>query len=425
MASEVKKANTFKMVTARTSVNIAVIKYWGKKDETFIIPINDSISGTLDSDDLCTTTTVAISPNFTHDRMWLNEKEVVIEDNKRLVQCLKTMREKVSKKSTGLSGGLRISSFNNFPTAAGLASSAAGYACLVYALGNLFGITDKEELSVMARMGSGSAIRSLEGGFVQWISGNDSNTSVARQIVDESHWPDMRVLILVVADHAKETGSTDGMKRSVETSSLIHHRANIVVPDRVQRIKKAIIEKDFPTFAEITMQDSNQFHAIAQDTYPPIRYMTDVSWSIVDFVHKFNALYGSTIAAYTFDAGPNACIYIRKDAVKYFVAAVCGALPAEDGCVDIDSDNLLSHVRHNMTSDYDIQEIKDMVIGDNQVYKSMRSLTKQRIAENLKYIIYTKIGRGAEVLSSGPDLLDSEGQPLPIPKSLRLKYQEE
>lgn len=157
----------FKRVTCRTSVNIAVIKYWGKSDETLILPINDSISGTLDSDDLCTTTTAAVSSSFKDDRMWLNGSEVHIRENVRLTHCLNAIRSRIPS----LKGGLRISSHNNFPTAAGLASSAAGYAALIYALGNLFGITNKEELSVMARMGSGSAIRSLDGGFVHWIKG--------------------------------------------------------------------------------------------------------------------------------------------------------------------------------------------------------------------------------------------------------------
>ena len=374
------------MITARTSVNIAVIKYWGKKDETLIIPINDSISGTLDSDDLCTTTTVAVSPSFSDDRMWLNGQEVVISENKRLVQCLSSMRSKVASSR----GGLRICSFNNFPTAAGLASSAAGYACLVYALGNLFGITDKEELSVMARMGSGSAIRSLEGGFVQWIAGQDSNTSIAKQIVNEDHWPEMRVLILVVNDHQKETGSTEGMKRSVQTSDLIHFRAETVVPKRVKDIKKAIIDKDFATFAKITMKDSNQFHAIAQDTYPPIRYMTDLSWDIIDLVHKFNHVWGTTAAAYTFDAGPNACIYILDTAVSSFLAAIVGD----------DQDVLLHKLKGKLCLHKTVT-----------LQSEMKHLSKAKIGSRLKYILHTKIGKGAEVLQEGPHLLNAEGLP--------------
>lgn len=99
------------------------------------------------------------------------------------------------------------------------------------------------------------------------------------------------------------------METSRLTSLLLQHRASNIVADRLKTIEKAYLEKDFETFGKITMQDSNQFHAVCLDTYPPIFYMNDVSKSIIKLVHAYNEFYGEVRAAYTFDAGPNAVIY--------------------------------------------------------------------------------------------------------------------
>ena len=180
------------MVTAQTPTNIAVIKYWGKRDEVRILPINDSISVTLDPDHLCTLTTVAVSPSFDRDRMWLNGKEISLSGS-RYQNCLREIRSRaddVEDKEKGIKIAkkdweklhLHIAPHNNFPTAAGLASSAAGFACLVFALAKLMNVNeDPSQLSAIARQGSGSACRSLFGGFVKWNMGNkeDGSDSVA------------------------------------------------------------------------------------------------------------------------------------------------------------------------------------------------------------------------------------------------------
>lgn len=116
-------------------------------------------------------------------------------------------------------------------------------------------------------------------------SGEDS---IARQIAPASHWPEMRLLILVVNDERKKYSSTSGMKQSVETSELLKYRAKEIVPKKVEAIKKAILEKDFQKFARITMEDSNQFHAVCLDTFPPCVYMNDTSHAITDLVHTYN-----------------------------------------------------------------------------------------------------------------------------------------
>jgi diphosphomevalonate decarboxylase len=119
----------------------------------------------------------------------------------------------------------------------------------------------------------------------------------------------MRAVVLVVSDKEKDTSSTSGMETSRLTSLLLQHRASHIVEERLQQIETAYLQHDFQTFGQITMQDSNQFHAVCLDTYPPIFYMNDISKSIIKLIHVYNAYKGEICAAYTFDAGPNAVIY--------------------------------------------------------------------------------------------------------------------
>ncbi|XP_004600545.1 diphosphomevalonate decarboxylase [Sorex araneus] len=323
-------------VTCTAPVNIAVIKYWGKRDEELILPINSSLSVTLHQDQLKTTTTAAISKAFTKDRIWLNGREEDVTQP-RLQACLREIR-RLAEKRRRSSGGedplthdykVHVASVNNFPTAAGLASSAAGYACLAYALARVYGVDD--DLSEVARRGSGSACRSLYGGFVEWQMGQqaDGKDSVARQVAPESHWPELRVLILVVSAEKKQTGSTVGMQTSVDTSALLRFRAEKVVPARMAEMVRCVKERDFPAFAQLTMKDSNQFHATCLDTFPPISYLNDTSRRVIQLVHRFNSHHGQTKVAYSFDAGPNAVIFTLDHTLPEFLAAVKHSFPPE------------------------------------------------------------------------------------------------
>ncbi|KAK3814954.1 MAG: diphosphomevalonate decarboxylase [Benniella sp.] len=321
--------------TCSAPVNIAVIKYWGKRDTTLILPTNSSLSVTLSQDQLHSKTTIRASADFTSDRLWLNGIEESIEKNKRLVACLRETRalraENEAKdpalpKLSGLK--IHICSENNFPTAAGLASSASGYACLVYTLSHLFQLPlDASDLSVIARQGSGSACRSLFGGFVAWEMGEkaDGSDSKAVQIAPETHWPDLQALICVVSDEKKGTSSTAGMQLTVETSPLLQRRIKEVVPQRMESMIAAIKNKDFATFANITMQDSNQFHAVCLDTYPPIFYLNDISRAIIRIITEYNK--DGVKAAYTFDAGPNAVIYAPQQNMAEIYALLSHFFP--------------------------------------------------------------------------------------------------
>lgn len=315
------------------------MKYWGKRDKTLNLPTNSSISVTLSQADLRTLTTASVSPEYTEDKLWLNGKLESLQ-SARTQACLaelRSLRSELESKDSALpkisNWKLHIVSENNFPTAAGLASSAAGFAALVYAIATVYKLPQSaNELSKIARKGSGSACRSLFGGFVAWEMGQneDGSDSKAVQISAEEHWPTMRAVILVVNDEKKDTPSTEGMQTTVKTSDLFQHRVTNVVPARFEEMKQAIITKDFPKFAELTMRDSNQFHATCLDSYPPIFYLNDTSKKIIKIVEKINSDAGKVIAAYTYDAGPNAVIYYdEKDEDK-----VLGAIYARFGSVN-------------------------------------------------------------------------------------------
>ncbi|PSR98030.1 Diphosphomevalonate decarboxylase [Actinidia chinensis var. chinensis] len=404
------------MVTAQTPTNIAVIKYWGKRDESLILPINDSISVTLDPEHLCTTTTVAVSPSFDQDRMWLNGKEISLSGG-RYQRCLREIRSRASDVEDEKKGikitkkdwenlHVHIASYNNFPTAAGLASSAAGFACLVFSLAKLMNVKeDQGKLSAIARQGSGSACRSLYGGFVKWIMGkhDDGSDSIAVQLADEKHWDDLVIVIAVVSSRQKETSSTSGMRESVETSMLIKHRAKEVVPKRIVDMEEAIKNRDFPSFAHLACADSNQFHAVCLDTCPPIFYMND---TIIGCVEKWNRSEESPQVAYTFDAGPNAVLIARnrKVAASLLQRLLFHFPPSSDA-------DLSSYVigDKSILQDVGVTDLKDIEalppppeIKDAQKYKG-----------DVSYFICTKPGKGPVLLSDKNQALLSPETGLP------------
>uniref|UniRef100_A0A5B6ZDM2 Diphosphomevalonate decarboxylase n=1 Tax=Davidia involucrata TaxID=16924 RepID=A0A5B6ZDM2_DAVIN len=406
------------MVTAQTPTNIAVIKYWGKRDETLILPINDSISVTLDPEHLCTTTTVAVSPSFEQDRMWLNGKEISLCGG-RYQNCLREIRCRASdvedeKKDIKIAKKdwaklhVHIASYNNFPTAAGLASSAAGFACLVFALAKLMNVKeDQGKISAIARQGSGSACRSLYGGFVKWIMGKDKNgsDSIAVQLADEKHWDDLVIVIAVVSSRQKETSSTSGMCESVETSMLIQHRAKEVVPKRIIQMEEAIKNRDFPSFAHLACADSNQFHAVCLDTCPPIFYMNDTSHRIISYVEKWNRSEGTPQVAYTFDAGPNAVLIARnrKVAALLLQRLLFHFPPHSD--TDLNSYVLGDK---SILQEVGVQDMKD--VEALAPPSEMNNIPAQKYKGDVSYFICTRPGRG-------PVLLSNESQALLNPET--------
>ncbi|KAF9526567.1 GHMP kinase [Crepidotus variabilis] len=400
--------------TASAPVNIAVIKYWGKRDTKLILPTNSSLSVTLDQDHLRSTTTSRADPKFTQDRLWLNGKVDEIKPDSRLETCItemkrlrkKTVEDKDPKAPKLSTYHVHIASYNNFPTAAGLASSASGFAALVASLSHLYELpVDASTLSLISRQGSGSACRSLFGGFVAWQMGtkSDGSDSLAIQVAPESHWPEMHALICVVSDDKKGTSSTSGMQRTVETSPLLQHRIKNVVPERMEKMTRAIKDKDFDSFAKITMADSNQFHAVALDTEPPIFYMNDVSRAIIALIVEYNRLSrengGRYKAAYTYDAGPNAVVYAPEANMKEIASLIIAYFPQKAG----DFKDVLGL--------FGAEGAKD-INKFGKVPNRFNEAVAQRFEVGaIKGLIHTKVGDGPRRLGDEEGLLNAEGLP--------------
>jgi len=288
--------------------NIAVVKYWGKRNSSLNLPSSPSISVTMD-ESLCTKTTVEFSPIYRSDELVLNGSFAQKGELARAVRVLDAIRA-----AAGISDRARVESENNFPTAAGIASSASGFAALACAAAGAAGLKPSpQQLSIFARLGSGSACRSVLGGFVEWRMGKrqDGKDSYAVQIAPASHWPELRNVIAITDSGRKKTGSSDAMEITAKTSSLYKERLGARAKV-VRMVKAAILKKDLASFLELAMRESSHMHAVMLDSYPPIIYLNDVSREIIYAVHEFNQKKGKTCAGYTFDAGPNAHVYTEE-----------------------------------------------------------------------------------------------------------------
>ncbi|MCJ1482091.1 diphosphomevalonate decarboxylase [Schaereria dolodes] len=378
-------------------VNIAVIKYWGKRDPRLNLPTNSSLSVTLAQSDLRTHTTASCSASFSSpDTLILNSQpqEISSPRPQACIHALRALRATLEGTDSSLPPlskfPLRLVSINNFPTAAGLASSAAGFAALVRAIADLYTLPQSPtELSLIARQGSGSACRSLLGGYVAWDRGtrDDGVDSVARIVAPKSYWPEMRALILIVSADKKGVSSTSGMQATVQTSKLFQTRTKEVVPREMEAIEKSILEKDFQTFGRITMRESNSFHATCLDTEPPIFYLNDVSKAAIRAVEDINTKAGKIIAAYTFDAGPNAVIYYLKE----YTTGVAGLFKAILG------------EQHGWGGERGaaVAVAEDVSLLDAQVASTLRT--------GVSSVILTAIGEGP--ISVREHLVDEQGKP--------------
>lgn len=320
----------YRSVTCQASPNIAVIKYWGKRNSELILPDNDSLSLTLDVKDMHSYTTVSTSPSMTCDTFYFDDVQQT-KLSSRMQKVLNEVRRRATDKQIKY---VEIRSHNTFPASSGLASSASAYASLAIALTNLFSLDNPQSTAAyLARIGSGSAIRSIYGGFVRWSSKDECLSSC---IFPAEHWPKLRIVILIFNSSKKAVSSTDAMQRTRETSTLFQARL-ATVDEKIRKIIEAIEAKDFNTFAKIVMMESSQFHAVCMDTYPPVIYLNEQSKHLIDLVHAYNKIDGdeNMKVAYTFDAGPNPFCFIREEHVDEFLRLLKCFYPTVDN-TDID-----------------------------------------------------------------------------------------
>jgi diphosphomevalonate decarboxylase len=372
---------------------------------------------TLSQDTMQSRTTVRLAARLVRDRLWLNGAEEDI-GAPRLQACLRALRSHAAAQhpdAPHVRWAMHICSVNDFPTAAGLASSASGFACLVVAVAAALGVRlPLAELSAIARQGSGSACRSLLGGFVGWAVGArpDGADSCAYAIADETHWPDLDCLVLVASARKKDVSSTEGMQTSVATSALLAYRAAQVVPGRMAEMEAAIRARDFDTFARLTMQDSNQFHAVCLDTYPPISYLTDVSRAIIHLVTVYNAQSGggggSLRVAYTFDAGPNAVLYLERRHLAHFLPVLLHFFPAPTPPGDATSAGGFWTDRHGVVRAALATPPQDAAAATAKLLSAIRLEPNPHA---LSAILHSPVGDGPRALAPAASLLGPNDLP--------------
>ncbi|MDQ8231717.1 diphosphomevalonate decarboxylase [Enterococcus faecium] len=288
---------------ARAYTNIALIKYWGKKNEELILPMNNSLSLTLDA--FYTETEVIFSDSYMVDEFYLDGTLQDEKATKKVSQFLDLFR-----KEAGLSLKASVISQNFVPTAAGLASSASGLAALAAACNTALKLgLDDLSLSRFARRGSGSACRSIFGGFVEWEKGHDDLSSYAKPVPSDSFEDDLAMVFVLINDQKKEVSSRNGMRRTVETSSFYQGWLDSVEGDLYQ-LKQAIKTKDFQLLGETMERNGLKMHGTTLAAQPPFTYWSPDSLKAMDAVQQLRK---QGIPCYfTMDAGPNVKVLVEN-----------------------------------------------------------------------------------------------------------------
>jgi diphosphomevalonate decarboxylase len=307
--------------TARAHPNIALVKYWGKRDSARVLPHQSSFSVTLAP--LEVTTTVELGAALS--AVELNGKEARGRERERVLALV----EAVGREAALGLGLVRVVSRGNFPMAAGLASSAAGFAALALATRAAAGLQDDAAAtSRLARTGSGSASRSVQGGFCTWHRGSrpDGEDSFATQDFKEAHWPELRLLACVVSREEKEVSSRDGMQSTVETSPYYPawvEEAEAEVP----RARDAVRRRDLPALGALAERNAWRMHATALAADPPLCYLQPGTLAILQSLPAARAK-GCPVF-FTLDAGPNPVLLTTVEHVAR-VEALARAAGASD-----------------------------------------------------------------------------------------------
>lgn len=281
---------------AEAHPNIALVKYWGKRDRTRNLPAVPSLSVTLGA--LWTRTRIGLEPGLEADRATLNGEAVSPPQLARVRSTLDCMRA-----LTDCRWHAQIESHNNFPTAAGLASSASGFAALVVAAAHAFGLElEAERLSELARRGSGSAARSIFGGFVEMACGvrSDGADAVARPLLAPSDWP-LEVVVATTDTAPKTVTSTDGMEHSATTS--VFYDAWVARADAdLLAAREALAARDFDSLAAVSEASCLKMHAVALAARPGLLYWNGAT---VDAVRRIRQLREQGVPVFfSVDAGP-------------------------------------------------------------------------------------------------------------------------
>ncbi len=309
---------TCRVASAVACSNIALAKYWGKTDAVENLPAVPSLSLTLQS--LRTRTTVQFEPALSSDELWLNGERALGRPLERVTRLLSEVRALAS-----LEVRARVESVNEFPTAAGLASSASGFAALALAAAQASGLDlDVGSVSALARRASASAARSVFGGFAALEAGASSASPLP-----ETDWP-LRMLIAVVTSQAKETSSTSGMLHTQATSPF--YGAWVTEAPRLYaEIRDAISRRDFEKLGTFTEQSALTMHATMMAAAPALVYFKPATLEAIECVRRLRR--AGTPAYFTMDAGPNVKVLVLEEE-RADVSRALSAVPGVERIIE-------------------------------------------------------------------------------------------
>jgi diphosphomevalonate decarboxylase len=280
--------------TAIAHPNIAFIKYWGNRDDALRLPANGSISMNLAG--LETRTSVGFLKSIQADTLSINGETITGAALQRVSAFLELVRQ-----MAGINTFAQVTSQINFPTRAGIASSAAAFAALSLAAAQAAGLAlDEAGLSRLARRGSGSACRSIPAGFVEWQMGRGEADSYAVSIAPPDHWPLVDCIAIVSSD-PKSIGSTEG--QALAGTSPLQAVRVADAPRRLELCRNSILKRDFEALAGVAELDSNMLHAVMMTSNPALFYWQAATLTVMQAVQSARAK--GLPVCYTVDAGPN------------------------------------------------------------------------------------------------------------------------
>lgn len=283
-----------KEAIAKAPANIALIKYWGKKNGKLRLPMNSSLSMNLTG--VFTITKVKFDDKLKHDTVYIDGKRAKEEDKHRVITHVNRIR-RLAK----IDAPVEVESTNNFPSGTGMASSASGFAALTMAAASAANLgLSKRQLSILARLGSGSACRSIPDGFVEWKMAENSDDSYAVSIFPPNHW-EIRDVIAVVEENTKNVSSTEGHVLS-ESSPFFKVRIK-GMKQKITDMRKALGDKNFVEFGKILEAEAVNMHTVMMTSAPALYYWTPETLRVMLAVQDWR---DEGIRCYfTIDAGPN------------------------------------------------------------------------------------------------------------------------
>jgi diphosphomevalonate decarboxylase len=307
--------------TVVAPANIAFIKYWGMQDWEQTLPFNPSVSMTLR--ECVTRTTVEIVDDAEGDTVFLRSKNGSLEPaSEAFTQRVEPHLDRL-RGWAGEEVSFRVATENSFPMGAGMASSASGFAALTLAVVAALGKqVSNEEASVLARLsGSGSASRSVLGGYVRWPVGAGPDEEHAVQVAPAEHW-DLRDVVAVLQEQAKDVSSREGHERA--PSSPYFEPRQQLLPGRLETVTQAILARDFSTLARTVEEEAIDLHLIAMSSNPPIFYWRAGTLEVLAAIRRLRQ--GGVEVCGTMDAGANVHMICTPES-ETAIAEEVGAIP--------------------------------------------------------------------------------------------------